>query len=304
MRNPDLDLPLETTALGRFLLWLTAGLVFLCVLAFAVAAIADAQLTALRHEPRIVTVALPPNPEPAAARREVDDVLAHVRALPGVAYASLIDESAFGELVDELLVGDAADDAADRATGGLFGARMPLPRLIDIAFNPGAAIDLHALDEDISRLVPGATLGDSGQIERSRERLAVLFRGVAGSFGLLLLAVIVVVVVWLTRAGLEAHRQTIDLLRQMGAGDRYLARQYEQHALAKALRGALLGFVVAISVVIVVLYAPTLLGEAPLTAHELAPVHWVLLAMVPVVAALLATLVARLTAHHGLARLR
>ena len=104
MRNPDLDLPLETTAFGRFLLWLTAGLVFLCVLAFAVAAIADAQLTALRQEPRIVTVALPPNPEPAAARREVDDVLAHVRALPGVAYASLIDEAAFGELVDELLV--------------------------------------------------------------------------------------------------------------------------------------------------------------------------------------------------------
>ena len=47
-----------------------------------------------------------------------------------------------------------------------------------------------------------------------------------------------------------------------------------------------------------------LLGDAPLAAHGLAPVHWVLLAMVPVVAALLATLVARLTAHHGLARLR
>ncbi|MEZ5864781.1 MAG: ABC transporter permease [Geminicoccaceae bacterium] len=310
MRDPDLDLPLETTALGRFLLWLTAGLVFLCVLAFAVAAIADAQVTALRHEPRIVTVALPPNPEPTAARGEVDDVLEHVRALPGVAYASLIDETAFGELVDELMVDPAAgtadptEDAADRATGGLFGARMPLPRLIDIAFNPGAAIDLKALDEDISALVPGATLGDSGQIEHSRERLAVLFRGVAGSFGLLLLGVTVVVVVWLTRAGLEAHRQTIDLLRQMGAGDRYLARQFEQHALAKALRGALLGFVVAISVVILVVYAPTLLGDAPLAAHELAPVHWVLLAMVPVVAALLATLVARLTAQHGLARLR
>ncbi len=304
MRNPDLDLPLETTAFGRFLLWLTAGLVFLCVLAFAVAAIADAQLTALRQEPRIVTVALPPNPEPAAARREVDDVLAHVRALSGVAYASLIDEAAFGALVDELLVDDTTEDAADRATGGLFGARMPLPRLIDIAFNPGAAIDLTALDQAISELVPGATLGDSGQIERSRERLAVLFRGVAGSFGLLLLAVIVIVVVWLTRAGLEAHRQTIDLLRQMGAGDRYLARQFEQHALAKALRGALLGFVVAISLVIVVIYAPTLIGSLPLATHELAPVHWVLLAMVPVVAALLATLVARLTAHHGLARLR
>lgn len=304
MRNPDLDLPLETTAFGRFLLWLTAGLVLLCVLAFAVAAIADAQLAALRQEPRIVTLALPPNPEPRAARREVDDVLAHVQALPGVAYASLIDEAAFGALVDELLVEDTTEDAAELATGGLFGARMPLPRLIDIAFNPGAEIDLIALDEAISALVPGATLGDSGQIERSRERLAVLFRGVAGSFGLLLLGVIVIVVVWLTRAGLEAHRQTIDLLRQMGAGDRYLARQFEQHALAKALRGALLGFVVAISVVIVVIYAPTLMGDVPLATHELAPVHWVLLAMLPVVAALLATLVARLTAQHGLARLR
>lgn len=304
MRTADLDLPIEATALGRFLLWLTAGLVFFAVLAFAVAALADAQLTAFLREPRIVTVALPPNPEPTAARREVSDVLAHLRVLPGVAHASLIDEAEFGELVDDLLVGDAGEDAANDGSGGLFGSRMPLPRLIDIAWNPGAAIDLKALDRDISALVPGATLGDSGQIEHHRERLATLFRGLAASLGLLLLALTVIAVVWLTRISLEVLRQTIDLLRQMGAGDRYIARQLEQHALARGLRGALLGFVLAITLVIVLIHGPTLAGGAPLVAHDLAPVHWVLLAIVPLVAALLATLAARLTAHHGLARLR
>ncbi len=300
MRRADLDLPLETTALGRFLLWLTAGIVFLAVLALAIAAIADAQLEAFLREPRIVTVALPPNPQPAAARREVSDVLAHVRTLPGVAHASLIDETELDDLVDDLL----SDDAASGDATGLFGSRIPLPRLIDIAWNPGATIDLEALDRDLSALVPGATLGDSGRMERSRGRLATLFRDLAGGFGLALLGLAVIVVVWLTRTSLEVLQQTIDLLRQMGASDRYIARQLEQHALARGLRGALLGFVAAISLVIVVLYGPVLLGRAALVAHDMAPVHWVMLAMVPVVAALLMTFAARLTARHELARLR
>ena len=46
---------------------------------------------------------------------------------------------------------------------------------------------------------------------------------------------------------LDLHEETVDLLRLMGAGDDYVGRQFEQHALSNALRGGLLGFTAAIA---------------------------------------------------------
>ena len=54
------------------------------------------------------------------------------------------------------------------------------------------------------------------------------------------------VVVVVTRMSLDLHEETVDLLRLMGAGDDYVGRQFEQHALSNALRGGLLGFTAAI----------------------------------------------------------
>lgn len=295
----DLDLPLDRTPAGRFLLWLTAGLVYLAVLAFGIAALADVQLDGFKRQPRIVTVALPPNPDPLAARHELANVLDLLRARPGVAYASLIDDAEIDSLVQPWLGADATTitgaDAAPRI-------EMPLPRLIDIAYNPGAAVDLASLDRDLTAIVPGATIGDAGLLQRSQERLATLFRGIGAAVGLLLLLGTIGITVWITRMSFELQAQAVDLLRLMGARDRYIAQQFEQHALSKALRGSLIGFLAAISTIMVVLYAPPLLGAAPVMEGGLAPVHWVLLAIVPVATALLTALAARLTALFGLAR--
>ena len=299
--STDLDLPLDATPTSRMLLWLTAGLVYLAVLAFGIAAVADAQLDDFKRQPRIVTVALPPNPEPAAARAEVVQVLDLLRARPGVAYASLIDDAEIDSLVQPWL----GSDAATLDTGaGPIGLGMPLPRLIDMAYNPGVAVDLAALDRDLGAIVPGTTIGDAGLLQRSQERLAMLFRGIAGGIGLVLVLGTAGIAVWITRLDFRLHGQSVDLLRLMGAKDRYIAQQFEHHALGRSLRGAFLGFAAGLSTIVLVLYGPPLLGRTALTEQGLAPVHWVLLAIVPVATALAAALAARLTAHFGLAQLR
>ena len=299
MGTADLDLPLADTPTSRVLLWLTAGLVYLAVLAFGVAAVADGQLDDFKRQPRIVTIALPPNPEPAAARAELVEILELLRTRPGVAYASLIDDDEIDSLVQPWLGSDAT--AVDLPAGPS-GLGMPLPRLIDIAYNPGVAIDLSALDRDLGAIVPGTTIGDSGLLQRSRERLALLFRSIAGGVGLVLVLGVFWVNVWITRLDFRVHLQAVDLLRLMGAKDRYIAQQFEHHALGRSLRGAFLGFALGLSTIVLVLYLPAVLGRAPLVDQGLAPVHWVLLAIVPVATALLAALAARLAAHFGLAR--
>jgi cell division transport system permease protein len=300
MASADLDLPLDETPAGRFLLWITAGLVYLAVLAFGIASVADVQLDSLKRQPRIVTVALPPNPDPAAARLELIDVLELLRTRPGVAYASLIDDAEIGSLVQPWL---GSDDAPEVATGSL-GAGLPLPRLIDLAYNPGAPVDLAALDRDLEAIVPGATIGDAGLLQRSQERLASIFRRIGTGVGLVLLAVTTALAALITRINFTQHLQAIDLLRLLGGKDRYIAQQFEHHALGRSLRGGFLGFCLGLSTVTLVLYGPPLLGREPLAEPGLAPVHWVLLAIVPVATSLFAALAARLAAHFGLARLR
>ena len=299
MAGADLDLPLDRTPSARFLLLITAGLVYLAILAFGIAAVADSKLDSLGRLPRIVTVALPANPDPAAARRELLDVLELVRTRPGVAYASLIDDDEIGSLVQPWLGGGSAPELAI----GTPAAGLPLPRLIDIAYNPGAPIDLAALGHDLDSVVQGATIGDAGLLQRNEERLARAFRHVGIGVGLLLVIGSVAVAAWITRLNLGQHAQAVDLLRSMGAEDRYIAQQFEHHALGRTLRGALIGFTAGLVTISVVLYGQPTLAEVPLTEQGLAPVHWVLLAVVPVATALGTAITARLTALFGLARL-
>ena len=121
---------------------------------------------------------------------------------------------------------------------------------------------------------------------------------------LLLLGSLVVVVMVVTRMSLDLHEETVDLLRLMGAGDDYVGRQFEQHALSNALRGGLLGFTAAIATLAGFVVAADPAGSGRLPRLELATLDWLLLGCVPVAAALLTAVVARRTARWGLAHLR
>jgi cell division transport system permease protein len=283
---------------GRFLKWGCAALIYLGVLTLALAAVADARLDAFNRKPWIVTVALPPNQDPSAGRLEVDKVLDLLRTQPGVAYASLIADDEIDSLVKPLI---DREIAMDEAAGNTASLDVLLPRLIDIAFNPGASVDLEQLDTELDAIVPGSTIGDAGLLQRNQEQVARMTRAVGVGVGAALVAAAIALAVWITRVNLIQQAQTIDLLRLMGANDRYIAQQFEQHALSNALLGALIGFAAAIGTTVLVLFGPSLLGQDTSLEDRLAAVHWVLLAIVPVAAALLSGLAARLTALFRLA---
>ena len=178
---------------------------------------------------------------------------------------------------------------------------LPLPRLIDVAYNPGIEPDSAG---------SGGAPGHHRRRGRRRDGSRQLGRGrphrpdpaaIGGGLGLLLLLLGMVVVAVVTRLSLDLHDETVDLLRLMGAGDSYVARQFEQHALSSGLRGGAVGFALAALTLAAVAWG---LGQlADVASHDLRPVDWVLLACVPVVGILAATLTARITASTSLARL-
>lgn len=285
----DLDLPIQDTPVSRFLAWIAGGLVFLAALSLAVALAADAAARRLATEPQRLTVVLPAGAAPAPSAEEAERAVAALKQVGGVAFARLVPPQ---EVVEPLL-GKGAD-----ATG------LPLPRLIDVAFNPGRTPDLDDLAGRLEALAPGASIEElsPGQGE-ARTRATAIARLALGA-GLLAGLSLLVVIGVATRMGLELHAETVGLLRLMGAPDRYVARQFEHHALGSALRGGLLGFGAALLSVLGFEATGAAFPESPLPRLGLAPLDWLILGCVPVTAGLLTALVARATARWGLRQAR
>lgn len=261
----ELDLPLADAAPTRSLGWIAAAAVCLAVLAFAAAAGASAAARRAALEPRLITLLLPVTEGRAPDDAAVERALAALNGKPGVAFARAVAPAELGV-------------AADTA----------LPRFIDLALNPGRGTDPAALARDLAALVPGAKL----VADQALEGETADHRLLACALGLAALLALAAAAAAATRISLVLHRDTIDLLRQLGATDAYLARQLELHAWAHGLRGGALGYLAAVLLVL----APAALPWLPALP---APgwVDWVLLGWVPVTAALLAALAARLAAR-------
>jgi cell division transport system permease protein len=284
------DLPLRQSAVSRFLPWTIGGLLYLAVVALAVAAIADEALRLYGLRAELVTVSLPSVQDARRGEQDVARAVDILRRTPGVTSAVPVPPEELEALVEPWL-----DDFKG-------GTDLPLPRLIDVIVDPRARPDLPALQERLAEVVEGATVGVEALSRDRAERLAAFLRAWGSGAGVVALLGTLVLVGVITWVSLRMNTDSVELLRCMGAPDRYLARQFERHALVSSAQGGLIGCVVALLTVVGLLYSSRRMQLAEAVELQLAPLDWLLLACVPVVAALLITAVARVTALWGLAR--
>jgi cell division transport system permease protein len=287
----SLDLPLDQTAVSRFLPWIMAGLLYLCVVALATAAIADGALQLFDARDKMVTVSLPTAGLAEDGDREVATIMKVLNETREVASATVVGDDELKELIEPWL-GERRD-----------GEDLPLPRLIDVSLDPLAKPDLGALQRKLREVVPDATVGVQELGAGRAERQAMFFRIVGITLGVMLLLCALAIVTVITSLSLAMHDETVTLLRYMGAQDGYLARQFERYALQSGLKGGLIGFFAAMLTVLGVLYSIQNLEMTNSIRLGLRPVDWIFLACVPVVAALACTLMARMTALWSLGRM-
>jgi cell division transport system permease protein len=285
------DLPLRQSAASRFLPWTIGGLLYLAVIALAVAAIADEALRLYGLRAELVTVSLPSVEDASRGEQNVAQAVEILRNTPGVTSVVPVPPE---EL--EALVGPWLDDFKS-------GTDLPLPRLIDVIVDPRARPDLPALQERLAEVVDGATVGVEALSRDRAERLAAFLRAWGSGAGIVALLGTLALVGLITWVSLRMNADSVELLRSMGAPDRYLARQFERHALVSSVQGGLIGCALALLTVIGLLYSSRRMQLAEAIELQLSPLDWVLLACVPVVAAPLIIAVARMTALWGLARI-
>jgi cell division transport system permease protein len=278
------DLPLARDPSARFLVWITALMVFLATLALAgammVSEMAQRWDSGLAGGLTVQIAPLPGGGAPPLDER-VEAALTVLRSSPGVKTARALTSADTARLLEPWLGPEAADPL------------LPMPRLIDVTTD--GPVDVPGLAQHLKSAAPGATLDDHAVW------LADLrsFTGAVHLAALGLVALIggagVMSVIFSVRAGLAIHRHVVELLHLMGATDRYIARQFERHVVGLSLRGGVVGLVLALATLAGVHHASHGLRASLLPDLTLAPWQWAALMLTPLAAALLALATARWT---------
>jgi cell division transport system permease protein len=289
MRLPRFDLPLRQSAASRCLPWALGGLLYLAVVALGVAAIADEALRSNGMPIRMVTVTLPAF-DGGGDSQDLAEALGILRNTRGVTSAVPVPVAEVAILVEPWM-GDLEA-----------GMDLPLPRLIDVTLDPRSQVDLAALERRLAQSIEGATVGAEVSSRDRAEQFAAFLRAWALAGGIAALVLMLVLVALITWASLRMSADSVEVLRCMGAPDRYLARQFEGHALLSWVQGGLVGLVLALLTVLALLDSSARMQLADAVEPHLPALDWLLLATVPVLAALPIMAAARLTALWVLTR--
>lgn len=226
---------------------------------------------------------------------QAEKALAIIQSWPGIFRTKLLSQAEAGRLLEPWLgSGNVISD-------------LPVPQLIEVTLSTGGKTDLVGLGQALKDGVPGAELDDH---QRWNQELAAFARSstTLGWVILLLLAVATLAVVaFATQAGLQAHRDIVEVVHMIGARDEFIAAEFQKHFLVLGLRGGLVGMGAALITMLVIAWsldsraAP---GGAQFLPQLLSsPWRYIWLLLIPIISAFIAMYAARLTVLRVIGRM-
>ncbi len=201
------------------------------------------------------------------------------RATPGVSGVEAVPEAEMRQTLEKWL-----------GPAGL-GEDLPVPALVHLELAPNAQLD--GVTAALGRTVPGARfIAEQATVQPLLGSLNAL-RWLAIALVLLMALATSAAVVLAARGALDTHRSTIEIMHGIGATDEQVALLFQRKIALDAMVGALAGGLIAALALLLIggggmAMASDLAGGPPLRGGDV-----VLLALLPVAAVVLATLVAR-----------
>ncbi|MBY8829581.1 cell division protein FtsX [Hephaestia mangrovi] len=266
----------------RTMRWVMAIMLFLTVLAAALGLGALAASRALdRQLAGRLTIELV-EPNPIARDHDAAQVLAMARGDRNVAAARPVDPARLAKLLQPWLgaIGNDPD--------------LPMPVLIDLDLHDASDLAVAALARRIHAIVPAARLDRHAAWMAPVTGFMNLLLGLAAGIVLLLALATGTVVVLAARAGLETHRDTIEIMHMLGSTDVQVARLFQRRIARDTAIGGAVGGIAALAVTALVGTRLAGLGSALASGATLGPGGWIALAAIPFLFVGLATLAARI----------
>ncbi len=184
----------------------------------------DGWTRGLSHE---VTVQIRDMPG-ATVERELEKAKIILEKTAGVTGIEVLDRAASLKLLEPWLGKTQLDD-------------LPVPRLIRVTVDDAAKPDFAALERALKSQVQGAGLDTHQRWAVELTRMAATLTQVSWLILLLICASAVAVVIFATRAVLDANRRVVNVLHLVGARDGYIARQIDRRFIRTGFVSGLIG---------------------------------------------------------------
>lgn len=281
---------LDDSRRTRSMLWIMAIMVFLTTLAgalglatFGAAGALDRQLAG-----RLTVQIVEPDAEVRDAR--AGEIIAGLRGRPDVRGAALVDRARLAELLEPWL-GQAGLDAD-----------LPMPAMIDVDLAHGSDAAIARVTQAVQRIAPAARVDRHAQWLSPVRGFIRTLAWIAAGLVVLMASATAAVVLLAARSGLDTHRDTIAVLHMLGSTDLQVARLFQRRIALDTLLGGVAGTVAALVAIRLMLVQTAQIGSAVLSGVTLTQRDWVVLACVPVLFALMATVAARIAVLRALGK--
>jgi len=283
------DIPLEHESGRRYLPILICFLVFLLIIVIAAAtSIGGAVEKWQIPNSQKVTIEITQDSETAVDINHLTQLLPKI---PGV--------SAF-----ELITQDKMPLFLKPWTADTNNAKhLKSPILINVEIDPKTTFNLAEAQRLLSEVGPNIRIESHAKWHQALRTFAASLRMISYSIIGFTMLVILIIVSVMTRASLNMHKDTIDVLRLMGARNRYIASYFQNSSFYLCLKGGLIGLSIALPTIIFLGWLLERLGVPKLFTIESYPEAWVLIGLIPFAISLLAMLVSRLAVIGTLMRM-
>ncbi len=256
LRNAPIVPPRSVT--GRSLIVVITIMAFLASLTTGVVYMINQSASAwMQDVASEVTVQVRPAEDPTRTQEKLTEISNFLSKQIGIADVRVLSQSETSALVEPWL-------------GKVEGMEsLPLPRLIAVQLDRDDPPDLPTLRVALDSEFEGAMLDDHGrwqaQIRSLTGTLALAGLGVIALVALATVAIIVSA----TRSAMASNREIVEVLHFVGARDRFIAQQFEQHFQTLGVLAGAAGAGLAALVFLLFPLLPALLGSSPATDAEM-----------------------------------
>lgn len=283
---------LPATRLGGPMLWVIAIMVALTVLAaggaLALANFAAQTRAGLEGGLTVQIV----EPDGAARATQVNRAASALAAAPGVVEVRIVPEAELASLVEPWLGEAASSDA------------VTLPAIIDVRLDrPADPAMLARLRAAVARVVPAARL------DQQSDWLGPVFDAIRALRWLAMMLIVLLTLasaaaVWLAaRNALDANRETIEIVHHLGGSDAQIAGIFQRSVLLDAAVGGAFGLAFGAAALTLLGARFAALESGMVESGSLSSLDWLVIALVPVVVAVVALVTARRTVMARLGRM-
>lgn len=223
---------------------------------------------------------------PATSASDLPRAVAAARAVPGVRNVVAVPQSEMRKTLERWL-GDSANSPD-----------LPIPSMATVELAPGARSATVA--SAVQATVPAARISaESAELKPLLGSLRAL-QWLALALVLLMTIATAAAIVLAARGALDTHRPTVEIMHGIGATDRQVIRLFERKIAIDAIAGALAATVAA-SIVLLLIGAGASAAAADLAWWSpFAARDFLLLALIPIAAVIIAVAVAHATLLRAL----